>query len=101
MSETDLGVFHLAGAGFTAQLAHDFYHLSGSGRADRMALSQQSAGRVHDDLAAEGRGTALDETSGGAVLAETESFVIEQLRDAEGVMYLRNVNVPRPDPGFF
>src|SRR5262249_7869233 len=86
MRQADLGVPHLAGPGFAAQLAHHLDHLGCAGGADRMALGEQSARRVDRDLAVDLRRAAVEEGAGLAARAEAEGLVVDQLGDGEGVV---------------
>ena len=99
MRKADLCVFNLTRPAFTAELADDFHDLRSSRGADRVALGQQAARRVHHDATTQARGAAFDELSCLAAAAESKGFVIEQFGNTEGIVDLGNVDIFRPDAG--
>src|SRR4051794_32154681 len=81
-----LGALDLALVGLPAQLPGQFRALRQPGRAERMALGDQSPGGVDDDLAAVGGGLFLDQLVGLALGREAERFISDQLVGAEAVV---------------
>src|SRR5437762_6372767 len=67
--EGDLGAFDLAGVGLAAQLPDQLGALGEAGGAERVALGEQAAGGVGDELAAVGVVAVPDELLGLAFLA--------------------------------
>src|SRR5688572_5846572 len=67
VGQADLRAFGLALAGLAAQVGRDLVEIGDAGRSQRMALGEEPAGQVDRDLAAVGRGTAVDHAAGLAV----------------------------------
>ena len=92
--EADARAVDLAGAGLAAELVHELDDLSERRRAERFALRQQAAARVHD-------GARLgEELRLLAGRAQVELLVREQLARRIGVLALDHVDVVGPDAGF-
>src|SRR5215213_9128316 len=87
-----LGAVHLSLVGRAAQLPGQFRALRQAGRPERMALGDQPAGRVDDDLAAEGGRFFLDQLVRLALRGEPERFVGDELVGAEAVVELADVH---------
>ena len=79
------------GARLAAQLVHELDDLPERRRAERLALRQQAAARVHDDARL---GEELRLVAGRA---EIELLVREQLAGGVGVLALDDVEVVGPD----
>ena len=80
-------------SGAAAQLLDQLGALRQAGGAQRMALAQQAARRVGDDLAAVGVVAVDDEFLGAADRAQAERLVAEQLVLREAVVQLDDVDV--------
>ena len=93
MLERDLGVLDLALVGLAAQLPHELGALREAGGAERVALREQAARGVGDELAAVGVVAVPDELLGLALLAEAERLVGEELVGGEAVVQLDDVDV--------
>src|SRR5262249_13870438 len=88
---SDLGVGHLAilGALVAGEMPHNFADIGDARCAQRMALAQQPARYVDRIVAAEARMLAssrIDKRAGFAVTAQTQVFVMDQLRGSEAVV---------------
>src|SRR5216684_3592382 len=79
--------------GLAAELGDDLRDLGGPGRADRMPLGLEAAGRVHRELAPEAGPALLGRETTGARLEEAESFGGHDLGDREAVVQLHHVDV--------
>src|SRR4051812_46481513 len=97
--QRDLGALDLAGFGLAAQVPDQLGALREAGGAERVALREQAAGRVGDELAAVGVVAVPDELLGAAFLAQAERLVGEQLVGGEAVVELDDVDVARADAG--
>src|SRR3954451_9465363 len=93
MGETNLGPGDLSLARLAAQLDHRLHDLRGSRCTGRMALRHEAAARIDWEGAADGGVTALQECEAFAAAAESELFVIKNLRDAKRVVNLGETNV--------
>ena len=89
----------LALLGLAAQLPHQLGALRQAGRAQRVALRQQPAGRVGDDAPAVGVVAVEDELLGRAFGREAERLVGDQLVGGEAVVQLDDVDVLGADAG--
>jgi hypothetical protein len=99
VGEADLGVLHLALAGFAAQLGDalvDHPHAAG---ADRVAERFETAARVDRDVTAEGGAPFVNELAALALGAEAEVFDVGELGPGEAVVHLGEVDVLRRDAG--
>src|SRR5262249_10578011 len=76
----------LTPSGFAAELGDDLGHLRGAGRADRMALGLEPAGRVDGHLSAEARPALLRGDAARARLEETEALGRHDLGHREAVV---------------
>ena len=99
MLQREPRAFDLALVGRAAQLLDQFGALRETGGAQRMALAQQAARRVGDDLAAVGVVAVADELLGAALRAQAERFVADQLVLREAVVQFDDVDVLRADAG--
>ena len=93
MLQTHAGAVDLAGVGLAAQLPGQLGALRQAGRTERVALRDQTAGRVDDPLAAVRGGTGLDELAALARAAQAEALVRDDLVDREAVVQLDDVDV--------
>ena len=82
-----------------AQLARQLVALRQAGGAERVALGQQAAGRIGDELAAIGVVAVVDEAFRAAFGAEAERLVGDQLVVREAVVQLDDVDILGPDAG--
>src|SRR6185503_9939915 len=89
----DLGALDLASVGLAAQLPDQLGALREAGGAERVALGEQAARRVGDELAAVGVVAVPDELLGAALGAQPERLVGEQLVGGEAVVELDHVDV--------
>src|SRR6266849_1939219 len=83
------------------QMPHDLADVRDAGRAQRMALREQSARYIDRPLAAEVRmdsAALVDKLACLAVAAEPEVLVMHQLGRREAVMQFREAHVSRSDP---
>jgi hypothetical protein len=97
--QRDLRAFDLASLGLTAQVPHQLGALRKAGSAERVALRQQAARRVGDELATVGVVTFPDEVLGLAFLAQAERLVRQQLVRREAVVQLDDIDVIGADAG--
>ena len=97
--EGDLGAVDLALVGVAAQLPGQLGALREAGRPERVALGDQPAGGVDDDLAAVGGRLFLDQLVALALGGEAERFVGDQLVGAEAVVQLADVDLLGGDAG--
>ena len=95
--QADLRALDLALVGLAAQLPGELGALGQAGGAERMALGDQAAGRVHHPPAAVGRVLGIDELAALALLGQAERLVGDQLVGGEAVVQLDDVDVVRPD----
>ena len=100
MGEADARAVDLAGAGVAAELVHELDDLAERRRAERLALRQQPAARVHRSRAAERDVAVGEEARLLARRAQAELLVGEQLAGGVGVLALDDVEVVGPDAGF-
>jgi hypothetical protein len=98
--QRDPRAIDLALAGGAAQLVGQFVALGQAGRAQRVPLGQQAAGRIGDDLAAVGVVAVVDEFVGAAFRAQAERFVGDQLVVGEAVVQFDHVRSSGPMPAF-
>src|ERR1043166_4625970 len=82
------GTWYLAFASALRQMQVRFHDLPHTGRADRMAVADESAAGID-----EGRRTAFKQFRAFASLGETEEFVGDDLRDRKTIVYIRAVDV--------
>src|SRR5262245_37827928 len=75
----DLGLLHLALLRLAPELPVELGALREPGGAERVALGDETARRVHDPLATVGDGTRVDQLAALACLAEPEALVGDQL----------------------
>src|SRR5271155_3575978 len=99
-----LGVGYLAilRAIVLRQVPDHFADIRDAGRAERMPLREQSARNVDRIVAAEARMHAaarVDERTGFAVAAQSEVFVVHELRSREAVMQFGERDVLGSDAG--
>src|ERR1700679_1230127 len=97
--ERHLRALDLPLVGLAAQLPGQFRALRQPGRAERVALGDQAAGGVDDDLAAERRRFLLDQLVRLALGGEPQRFVRDQLVGAEAVVQLADVDLVGADLG--
>ena len=88
------------GAGLAAQLVHELDDLAERRRAERLALRQQAAARVHRPGAAERDRAVGEQPRLLARRAQAELVVREQLAGRVGVLALDDVEVVGPDARF-
>src|SRR5206468_1412054 len=79
VGEADGGVGDLARAGVAAQLSPDLGGLRDTGGAERMPAADQTAARIHDDVADVVTASGGHERTRLALGAEAELFVSDQL----------------------
>ncbi len=91
--QRDLGVRRPGACRPAAELPHELRALREPGGAERVALREQAARRVGDELAAVGVVAVPDELLGLALLAEAERLVGEELVGGEAVVELDDVHV--------
>src|SRR5437660_459704 len=99
LGDREARALDLALAGLAAQLRHQLEDLPEAGRADRVALRFQPAGRVDRDPSAERRLAALGDPAALAEGAEAEILRLHHLREGRGVVDLGHVHLLGPDPG--
>src|SRR2546427_13132480 len=93
VSETDLGVFHLASAGLVPQMLSDLIDHANAGGANRMAKRFKATRGVHGNLTTN-RGTPFFNVFPAfALFAQAQVFVVEDLSDGEAVMTLDEIDV--------
>ena len=97
MLESDLGSLHLALVGLAAELPVELGALSQPRGAQGVALGDETAGGIHDDLSAVGLGTGVDELAALALGTKTQCLVGDQLVAAEAVVELHHVDVLGPE----
>src|SRR5579862_2977711 len=85
--------------GLAAQLPPALGDLRHAGRADRMALGEQPARRVHGDATRERRLAFETRAAAVALVEEAEILDVEDLRDREAVVHFRAVDLIGPDAG--
>jgi hypothetical protein len=89
----------LRGVGGAAQLARQLVALREAGGAERVALGQQSAGRIGDEPAAIGVVAIVDEAFRAAFGTEAEGLIGDQLIVRETVVQFDDVDILRSDAG--
>ena len=99
MLEGDLRAGDLALVGGAAELPDQLGALREAGGAERMALREETARRVRDELAAVRVVAVVDEFLRLAFLAETERLVREELVGGEAVVELDDLHVLRAEAG--
>ena len=99
MDQPDPGAIHLTGARLASELTDDLCDLSGSGRADRVALGLEPAGGVDGDFPAQAGPPLLRGDAAGARLEKAEPFGGDDLGDRESVVKLHHIHVRRPAAG--
>src|SRR5689334_6015740 len=96
--QTDPRAFDLCRCRGTAKLPRQLVALREAGRAERMALRQETTGRIGDDATAIGVVAVIDELGRLALLAEAKTLIGDQLVLGEAVVQLDDVEIIRPDP---
>ena len=93
------GAVDLPRAGVAAQLLRELEALREAGRAQRMALGEQAAGRIGDVTAAVGVVAVGDEPLGAALRAQAQRLVADELVVREAVVQFDDVDLVGADAG--
>ena len=86
MRQARLRAFDLPAARLAAQVPEDLADVRDARRAQRVALREQPAARVHRNAPADVRVAVIDQLARLALAAEAQVLVVEQLRRREAVV---------------
>src|SRR5262245_12568992 len=92
MYQTELGVFHLAGATLSPQLRHDLIYHAYDTRTDRMPKRLKTAAGIDRDVTIQSRAALFNQLRSLTFLGKAQVFIVGNLSPGEAIVHFGDVD---------